>query len=402
MTRKPNFAISVFFMLMATMISCKKPYDPPVISSNDSFLVVEGVINSGSDSTFIKLSRTINISGNVNSAAELHAVLTVESDQNAIYSLKETKNGYYVTSGLNLNNANKYRLRIKTANNEQYLSDFVAVLNSPPIDSVNFTVASNGINVYSNTHDATNNTRYYRWDYQETWIFHSNYSSSFISDGHTIINRDLNNNEIYSCWATDSSSTIILNSSAKLAKDIISNNPVTFVSSTSEKLGTEYSIMVRQYALTGDAFKFWQNLKKNTEQLGSIFDAEPSQINGNMHCISTPAKTVIGYISVGSTSSQRIFIQSRQLPAWLPLKTYPDCILDTFLYKFVAPGSRDTINQVNSAFNFLNGATNPPPDLPIDAISLPGKPPIGYTGSTRECVDCTLRGTNKEPVFWKY
>jgi hypothetical protein len=42
------------------------------------------------------------------------------------------------------------------------------------------------------------------------------------------------------------------------------------------------------------------------------------------------------------------------------------------------------------------------PFIPIDAIVImPNTPPIGYTASTRECVDCTLRGSNKKPAFWK-
>ena len=51
-----------FWLLMATVIvySCRKPYNPPAIASPPSILVVEGVI-TGSDSTFITLSRTVNI-----------------------------------------------------------------------------------------------------------------------------------------------------------------------------------------------------------------------------------------------------------------------------------------------------------------------------------------------------
>src|SRR6185312_3029347 len=122
---------------------------------------------------------------------------------------------------------------------------------------------------------------------------------------------------ISQCWQSDSSNTIVLGSSAKLAKDVIAGQPVTSVISSAEKLGDEYSIQVRQYALTTDAYNFYVNLKKNTEQLGSVFDALPSEINGNMHSITNPSDPMIGYISVGSTSKLRIFTSNRQTPAWV-------------------------------------------------------------------------------------
>jgi Domain of unknown function (DUF4249) len=396
-----NLRYFLYLAMPAILISCKKPYLPPVISASSSYLVVEGTVNSGTDSTIIKLSQTVNLSNAGTTNPLQKATVTVESDQNNSYALTETNNGKYVSGGLNLNSAQKYRLRIKTADNKVYLSDFVAVLNSPPIDSINFAIEGNGLNIYSNTHDPKNNTHYYRWDYQETWMIHSNYDSFFVSDGHTIVGRT---NEIYTCWATDASSTIVLGSSAKLINDVIVNNPITSIASSSEKLGVEYSILVRQYALSADAFKFWTNLKKNTEQLGSIFDGEPSSINGNIHSVTNATEPVIGYLSVGGTSNQRIFIRNQQLPAWVSDKAYPNCQLDTFLYKYVSPTAPlDTINQVNKAFNFLNGADSPSnPLIPVGAIGRPGGPPIGYSGSARECVDCTLRGTNKQPIFWQY
>ena len=387
----------VYVLILSMVVTaCKKPYNPPVISSPGSYLVVEGSINSGSDSTIIKISQTVNLSSRITLNPVLHAIVAVEGDQNVVFPLKETINGNYVSGGLNLDNTHKYRLSIKTTA-EQYYSDYVPVLNSPPIDSVYFTVTNNnGININSATHDPTNNVKYYRWYYQETWIFHSNYQSLYKSNGDTVLSRDLNNDEIYTCWGSDTSSTIILGSTANLSKDLVMGNVVAFVPSTSEKLGTEYSIIVRQYALTADAYNFWINLKKNTEQLGSIFDAQPSQINGNIYSASNPGEAVIGYISVGSIGSERIFITNRQLPNWLAARFDPDCQLDSLLY------DHDHENEVNEFIDYKSASYNYEQFIPVSSIYVSGSPKIaGYTASEAICVDCTLRGTNKQPFFWK-
>ena len=386
-------------LLLVTFMACKKPYNLPVVATNSNYLVVEGVINSGADSTFIKLSRTVNVSSKTTLSPELHAQLAVQGDQNTSYPLTETKNGTYVAVGLNLDATHKYRLAITTSAGKQYQSDYVAVVNSPAIDSVSYVVKPDGVDIFSNTHDPKNNTRYYRWDYQETWIIHSNFTSYFKSNGDTVLGRDLFNDEVNICWQSDTSSTIIIGSSARLSSDVIVNNPIISIPSTSEKFSSRYSIQVRQYALSGDAFNFWQNLKKTTEDLGSIFDPEPSHLNGNIHSVNNPTEPVIGYISVGSTSCQRIFIDNRQLPAWVATKAYPDCLLDTLLYKYLAKGSIIPVNQIDLYINyhkFVGSAL-----IPVDAISVPGSPPLGYSASDAKCVDCTLRGTNKQPAFWK-
>jgi hypothetical protein len=395
-------------ILVIIFAGCKKPYNPPAISAPASYLVVEGVIIPAPDTTIIKLSRTVNLSNKSILSPVLHGVLDIESDQNQVYPLTEATKGNYILTGLNLNNSAKYRLRIKTADNKEYVSDFVAVLNSPPIDSVSYdtkgTVTSPGLNIYINTHDPVNKVHYFRWDYEETWIFHSNFASYFKSNGDTVLGRDLVNDNITYCWQSDTSSTIVLGSSAKLSQDVIVNQPITSIASTSEKVGDEYSILVRQYALTADAYNFYVNLKKNTEQLGSIFDAQPSQLNANIHSVTNPSEPVIGYISVGSITNQRIFITNKQLPKWVTTPFYTNCQIafgpnSPCCFYVYPPGPQ---NQVNAYINYNKGGYTSPFLIPIDAITIhPGQPPIGYTASERECVDCTLRGSNKKPGFWR-
>ncbi len=398
--------ILLFAILIAAM-SCKKPYDPPALKGPNGYLVVEGAINSGSDSTIITISRTVNVDS-VSFKPELHAVLTVQGDNNTSYPLTELGKGKYGCAGLNLDNTHKYSLSIKTANNAMYQSAFVPVLNAPPIDSISFdtkgALAVPGVNIYVTTHDPAGKVLYYRWEFVETWLFHSFYPSYFYSNGDTVLARNMITDNITDCWGNQASDAILLGSSARLSQDIIYKMPLTSVVSTSEKVEDAYSILVRQYALTADAFNFYTSIKKNTESLGSIFDAQPSETNGNIMCTTNPSEPVIGYIGVGSTTSKRIFITTRQLPNWQTIRYDPDCKLE-FDWNAVPPQKccyfvdANGYNQVDEYINYNIGHYSNP-FIPLYQLLAPPVGVIGYAASTRPCVDCTLRGSNKKPAFW--
>ncbi|WP_158800467.1 DUF4249 domain-containing protein [Pedobacter sp. L105] len=385
--------IIVFGLLLGSFFSCKKPYTPAAVTSTNSYLVVEGVINIGADSTIIKLSRTVNVSAVVTKNPLAGAAITVESDKNDIYTLNEIRRGYYTVVGLNLNITKKYHLRIKTADNQEYISDFVSAQITPPIDSIGSIATGNGLQLYTNTHDPNNNTHYYRWEYTETWQFHSKYLSLYMSDGKEIIPRPADK-QVYDCFNTDTSSTILLGSSAKLTQDVINQAPIIFIPSTAEKLETKYSIMLRQYALSSDAYNFWVNLKKNTEQLGSIFDAQPSNINGNIHNVANASEIVIGYISASQVQTKRVFIANSQLPSnWKTVYPY-DCEQDTTYYASPGSGYPAVANNL----------------IPLPTLNIPIVPFVvekgpsagsGFIASSNECVDCTIRGTKTQPAYWK-
>jgi hypothetical protein len=365
---------------------------------------VEGAISTGTDSTIIRLSRTVPLSLKARTTPELGAIVTIISNGGASYPCIEAGKGYYKAPGLNAASGN-FGLKINTSNGKLYRSDLVPVKNSPPIDSVYYKIQSNsvdvvgekqsaGLEIYADTHDPTNNTRYYRWDYVGTFQFHSAFNSMLYLQTvpvDSVMQRPLSD-QVYVCWRNDTSSTILLNSSAKLTKDIVTKNPIAFISSAAEELARRYSILVRQYALTADAYNYYAQLKKNTEQLGGVFDPQPSQLAGNIHCISNPSEPVLGYITAGASAQTRIFIDNKTLPNWLAVTPYSQCIMDTDLY--VRPSGQ-------SFFNEVEGRIYAGYDIPIFTVQPPGAAhPDGYTGGTPACVDCTRRGTNKKPDFW--
>jgi len=383
----------VLFVVILWTFACKKPFSPPAsISADGKYLVVEGVVNGNNDSTFIKLSRTKKVDTLRTVYPEDGAQVTVESDANNIYPLIATIPGTYACPPLNLDITHKYRLRIKTADNKEYVSDFVPVKHAPPIDSLGFTAQSSGVQIYVNAHDDAAATHYYRWEYREDWQFHSKYISTYLGYNWP---RPVDQ-QIHDCFAGDQSTDINIASTTKLARDVIYQGPILFIPANSEKIETKYSILVKQYALTNDAYAFWQNLQNNTEKLGSIFDVLPSQAQTNFHCVTDPAELVIGYLSVGNVSTRRIYITAAQLlPTYSP--QYPCyCELDTV---FVSPNPKipqelawtEQYNRSPSSYKLVQ-AFFPTPDL-----GFPDK----YTYYTNLCVDCTVRGTVKAPAFWK-
>jgi hypothetical protein len=385
--RKTTRKWRIWLFIVVLSVSCKKPYNPQVISSPNSYLVVEGVINTN-DVTNIRLSKTVNISTAVTSNPVEGAQLSVESDNGSIYDLSSIGNGVYQLTGATLDNTLKFRLNI-TTDGKKYQSDFEQAKVTPPIDSVGFIAEGNELRLYANTHDPNNNTHYYRFDYTETWKFHAKFNSSYVSNGQDIVPRSADQ-YIYYCFANSQSSNIILGSTAKLKQDVIYQSPITAIASTSEKIETKYSILVHQYALTEQGYKFWESLRKNTEQLGSIFDAEPSQLSGNIHNLADPAEPVIGYISAGTVSSKRIFITSEELPqTWSTNYPY-ECVTDSLLY------------MDKNGFNQVRQVLVPGAEIPVSAIyNKSSRLPVGYVGAEPYCVDCTLRGTKQQPDFWK-
>lgn len=376
---------------------CKKHYNPPAISGNGNYLVVEGFIAAGQDSTIINLSRTVNVSSQTINNPELNAVVTVEGDQNLSYTIPMTDSGRYAAAPLNLDNAHKYRLKIVTANGETYISDYEPVITTPPMDTTGYDITANGFNVYASTHDPSNNVHYYRWDYSETYIYisplHSTYKyvQNLYSDTLESVPRE-RNEFIDTCYVTLNSNVVLLNSTAALSKAVINKAIITQVPKDSEKILHRYSIIVREYGLTPDAFNFWQALSRNTDKIGTIFDAQPSETATNIHCTSNPALPVVGYMSVGTVSEKRIFIDRTELPVW-PYPQPSEC--KTYDYCWF-------VGQ-EAPFQFTLGEVVPFGTIKLGGCGAPPLPGYDVEVADNVCADCRIHlgGKTQRPAFWK-
>jgi hypothetical protein len=147
----------------------------------------------------------------------------------------------------------------------------------------------------------------------------------------------------------------------------------------SEKVSVRYSILLKQQSLAKEAYEYFTLMKKNTESLGSIFDPQPSELRGNIQCISHPTEGVIGYVTASSYSQKRIFI-TRQQANW---NFSQNCSYER------VPNMPDSLKQWLPTF------------LPWGGEEVVPGVVVTYYMSPASCVDCTLRGGDLGmPSYW--
>ena len=380
--------ISQFYLLLL-LGSCVEPYSPPEVSQAKTYLVVDGFLNVANQPSRIKLSRTQRVDQAFAPHPELKAKLRVEGKQGASFDFLEEGDGTYSLGQQSFNANEEYRLKITLADGSPYLSDYVPVKITPPIQALKWKVdpTRNGVNITLSTADPSNKTWFYRWQYEETWQYHSTHYSVMEVENQEIVRRK-ENNSIYTCYKTQKQPQILLSSSIKQSQDLIKDFPLTFVSGSTNKLTIRYSILVTEFALTQEEFEYWTKLQKTTENTGGLFDAPPSRITGNIQCVNRPDELVFGYFSATRPEQKRIFIDIgdfKHHSDWVPNYRYPICELDSLSYA-------DALHYSKSGYIIIgcSGQTFCHPNQTK-----------GFLVGPPSCADCRDQGGVVEiPSFW--
>ena len=382
----PTFAAGAWTLaLLFALASCRDPYMPPAITLPNHFLVVDGFVNASPDTSWILLSRTANLSDTQQHRPETGAIMTLE-DKNGtvIRTFLDEGDGRYMLPPFALPSAMQYRLSIKTTDGGRYASDPVPVKISPPIDSLFFT-QDGDVTIYAATHDASNSTRYYKWQYREDWEYDSYYNS--------LIGYDIDNHVLYhktadqlttQCYRSAISSDIMIATTVRQAVDRVDSQLLIRIPVNTERLVTRYSIEVTQFGLSEQAFEYWQQLRKNANQLGTLFDPLPSTVTGNFHDLTHPDRPVLGLFSVMAPSRIRIFIRNQQVAPWALPGQSKTCSTPTFTVE-------------DSAAYYLYD----PKWQPAYYITNLTGGPRGLAVAPQECVDCRVHGgVTTKPAFW--
>ena len=133
------------------------------------------------------------------------------------------------------------------------------------------------------------------------------------------------------------------------------------------------SAEVEQYALHREAYDYYFNLQKNIEESGSLFAPIPSEMKGNIRCVTDPEVPVIGFVEVATVTRLKRF--------------FPEI---GKVYEAEVTGCASTIVQGSEydnnpdygyvSYNPMNAASN--------------------TYALKRCMDCGRFGSKQKPSWW--
>lgn len=380
----------VAISLVVLAIACVEPYPAPDVATNLSILVVDGFIDGTNGEATVRLTHTTELKEEGGSPAEEGADVEVRSEDGGSFELTELDSGRYSAVGLSIDPLTRYQLHIRTRAGKEYISDYVEVKHTPPIDSVTWRPDGDGVSIMANTHDDTRQSKYYRWEFVETWEYHAPFLSGYkVVDGEVIYRTP--QELVYACYKTAPSTTILVASSVRLEEDVIRDFKLTYIPRVSSRISVMYSTLVKQRVIEKPEFEFWQDLQKVTESLGGLFDSQPYEIVGNVHSVNDPSTKVLGYFSAGFVAQQRMFLGYLDLPDDLQRRPYHGCSVDTVCL----------VRTPSTIHNCAIDVPNLPPTAYLLSPLSEGPNIWGYTMGPPSCSDCrTQGGVLTKPDFW--
>jgi hypothetical protein len=353
----------------------------PQIDEEKELVVVEGLITDQVKTNTIKLSKSLPLGEKGDARPLTGCIVSISDNLGYSYTLIEKSAGKYVTDSTAFRGevGKFYTLHIRVDNGyhySNYESYPVEMKPVPQIDSlyyekisirenVNYIEGIEECQIYLDTYDPNKNCRFFRWDYSETWILR------LIAD---VPNQ--------TCWISNNSKNIYIESTETLKEDRLRRHPVTYISNETDRLKREYSILVNQYSLNEDEYNYWKKLQKLTEESGGLYDIIPASVPSNIMCIEDPGEKILGYFSVSAISSKRIFIKDSFEGINDP---YARCASDTLLD---GPEYIEGLGVTKWTI------------FDIKPTPFSGKPRIRIFTEIKGCADCTIRGSTLRPDYW--
>lgn len=374
-----------FFIVIPLMVILSCIEEIPLESDGfEEALVIEGTVTNEVKHHEIRLSKVFAIDS---TGPKPLTGANVSLSGNKEYVFEEAEPGVYISlDSFAAQPAIEYELNI-LVNNKEYKSQSMQLPGNSKIGKLQANRidygGENGVAITLNNQNIDQTANYYRYEYVETFKFNSNYKK--VKDL-IIVNEEPievpKQKEEYTCYQTNKSQEIILANTNSLSEDVVNNLLIKFISSDSPILSNRYSILVKQYVISREAYTYYEILEELSGLENVFTQSQPGFFAGNISNINKPEEKVIGYFDISSVSTKRVYFNYEDFYDANSIKprfvSFAQCEVTT-------PSTSTLIAQLEQGIVRWSGVT----------------PTGAFMVVPTRCVDCTVFGSNKKPEFWE-
>ena len=380
--------------------SCIEPFDATT-EEFESVLVIDAFITDELKDQEIQLSRTFRFEQD-SAQAETNARVTVFDDVDHTINFSEVAPGKYVSEiPFRAEQNRAYTLSIQTSNGRSYTSRAEQLRNEAKIDSIYAEriindLGEEGMAIFLDSFDPSEDSGFYRFEYEETYSIIAPRWNTM--DFLIVANSDVPEmTPIYArtdteslilvprteeerlCYGSAVSKDVILTTTDDSEIDRLSRFNIRFINRDNYILSYRYSILVRQYALSQEAFNYFETLRE-LSSLESVFsENQPGFFEGNVFSEDSRNEKVLGYFEVSSVDEKRIFFNYVD---YFPNERLPRYAVPCKAIKPITLMESVRLNLVT--YNDTGASGDDPEFIAIE----------------RTCGDCTVLGSNVRPSFW--
>ena len=375
----------LFLIILIGFSECIEPYELSIGKNEVNKYVISGELIDIEGYQYVSVSLASAID-NPQYLPLGNCDIKVSNDKGNSFTFEEYSDGKYRVwiDKMFLNVGTAYQLTVITPSGVQILSEPEMMSACPEIDSVYYLSEDRlttdpdaplkGIQFYLDVSKSENDSRFYRWDLSETWEYHTDYPMEWYYDGtfHQFDPPDYSRNV---CWMTNKIENIYTLSINSESQSNYKKFPLQYIDNKTNRLEYCYSLLINQYSLSEASYIYWDQMRINNNSKSGLYEQQPIAVRGNLYIPNNRDREVLGFFSVSSVKSKRIFIKD----------------FDSF------------------ELDYFHDCQGPSPLMERGWGSyLPSEYPV-YFFLTRErlgilswrCVDCLVfGGTNIMPEYW--
>lgn len=301
--------------LGVALLSCQKLYNPDDLNSGKKIPVIQGMISTGEGPYTVNVNYAAAYNSDSSTAIN-SAIVYILDDQNNFTFLANTGNGNYTTGENSFKGeiGRKYVLNVLLSDGSQFVSDTVQIPAKPSLDSISASVSTYknistdadgnvvstdipGLSISGYSSVSTTEPAYLRFESKA--IYQS--ACEDLTYGYGIF-----------FWTASTSIYDLPNeqtTSLEKGKQVVKNQNLGFLkyvaganatATTSQVLPAGWIVTAIAYRISAESYRYYQSIEKQLNATDHFFDPVPSQIKGNMHCLSNSDQLVLGLFEANS------------------------------------------------------------------------------------------------------